>query len=72
MSFIDPELYRMVVIAAGLRLYARTGLKPNRAYTPTAMLKAATTITGANYKRGQYLLAADDIDKKLEELKNAN
>lgn len=56
------EVYRAKVIAMGLRLYARTGMKPNRAYTPTAMLKAATAITGGRFKRGQYLAAAAALD----------
>jgi hypothetical protein len=63
-SFVGPDavaLFRARVIASALRLYAKTGIKANRAYTPTNMLTAATSITGKRYKRGQYELAADDI-----------
>lgn len=63
-AFVGPDgvaLYRAKTIESGLRLYAKTGLKPNRAWTPSAMLKAATGITGKPYKRGQYVKAADDI-----------
>ncbi len=65
MSFVGPDavaLYRATVIASALRFYDRTGMKVNRAYTPSAMLRVATEITGKSYKRGQYLLAAADLD----------
>ena len=64
-TFRGPEgvqTYRSIVIASALRLYARTGMQPNRAYTPTRMLAAATEITGMQFKRGQYLAAADALD----------
>ena len=57
----NPNLYRALVIAKSLRLYANTGIKTNKAYTPTAMLRNATWITGNNYKRGEYMKAHDDI-----------
>jgi hypothetical protein len=63
-TFAGPDavrLYQARAISAALRLYAKTGMKPNRAWTPSAMLKAATDITGNAYKRGQYLTAADDV-----------
>lgn len=52
---------RALTIAAALKLYAKTGMKPNRAYTPTNMLRAAEQITGKKFKRGQYLQAADAL-----------
>jgi hypothetical protein len=55
------KLYQATAIASGLRLYAKTGMKPNRAWTPSAMLKAASGFTGKSYKRGQYVQAADDL-----------
>ena len=57
----DPNVFRAVVIEHALRLYAKTGMKANRMYTPTNMLKAAASMTGFTYKRGQYLQAADDL-----------
>lgn len=63
-TFAGPDavaLFRATTIASGLRMYAKHKILPNRAYTPTAMLKAATGITGKAYKRGQYQQAADDI-----------
>lgn len=61
------DVYRARVIASGLRLYAKTGMKPNSAYTPTAMLRAASAITGETYKRGEYERAAADLTKIADE-----
>lgn len=57
----DVEIFATLALASGLRLYAATGMKPNRAYTPTAMLKAAGHYTGKVYKRGQFEAAAADL-----------
>lgn len=63
-QFNGPDavsVYQVLVIASALRLYAKTGMKANRAYTPTAMLAAAKRITGRAFKRGQYVQAADAL-----------
>lgn len=73
-TFSGPDgvgVFRAAVIASGLRLYAKTGIKPNRMYTPTAMLAAASGITGKNYKRGQYEQAAADLSIWVQEMKAA-
>jgi hypothetical protein len=64
---INPQVarYRAVVIKHALILYAETGMKANRMYTPTNMLNAAAGITGKTYKRGQYVQAAADIQSVL-------
>jgi hypothetical protein len=54
--------YRAIVVKHGLKLYAKTGMKPNRAYTPTAMLATAGQITGKTYKRGAYQEAIADLE----------
>ena len=53
--------YRAIALKHGLKLYADTGMKPNRAWTPTAMLRTAGEITGQTYKRGQYRQAIRDL-----------
>jgi len=53
--------YRAIALKHGLKLYANTGMKPNRAWTPTAMLRTAGQITGKTYKRGQYRQAIADL-----------
>jgi len=47
-------LYRAAAIRTALALYAKTGLKVNRAYTPTAMMRAASSITGRTFKARDY------------------
>jgi hypothetical protein len=44
---------QVIILAGALRLYLRTGMKPNRAYTPTNMRAAASRITGVEYPRGR-------------------
>lgn len=64
-TFTGPagvQTFRAAAIKSGLRLYARCGIKPNRAWTPTNMLRAASQITGKTYKRGQYEQAAADLE----------
>ena len=64
MSFVGPDavaIYRATVIESALRFYARTGMQVNRAYTPTAMIRAAREITGRNLKARDYLGAAEAI-----------
>ena len=56
-----PRLWQALAIKHALRLYAATGIKANRSYTPSNMLKAASKITGNAYKRGQYQEAVADL-----------
>ncbi len=53
--------YQAIVLKSALKLYAKTGMKPNRAYTPTRMLALAGEITGQKFKRGQYLEAVNAL-----------
>jgi len=63
--------YRAAAIASALRFYAKTGMKINRAYTPTNMFAAATEITGKTFKRGQYLEAAEALTAWAQTMKAA-
>lgn len=68
-SFIGTEavnVFAMAVIASSLRLYAETGMKPNRAYTPSAMMRAAEHHTGLKFKKRDYLGAADALSAKVQ------
>lgn len=65
------SLYRATALKSGLRLYAKTGMKPNSAWTPTAMLAAAGGITGKRYKRGQYAAAAADLQIWIDAMRAA-
>lgn len=55
------QTYQAIALRQGLKLYAACGIKPNRTWTPTNMLRAAGQITGKSYKRGEYLRAAEDL-----------
>lgn len=58
--FAGPKamnVFSAITIAHALKLYAETKMQVNRAYTPTAMLKAASSMTGKTFKRGQYMEA---------------
>lgn len=69
-SFVGPkavDVYAMRVLAMGLRGYALHGIMPNRAYTPTAMLRAAERWTGQKFKRGQYMEAAAAVALKADD-----
>jgi hypothetical protein len=58
--------YQAIVLKSALKLYARTGMKVNRAYTPTNMLKLAGQITGQKFKRGEYMPAHDALAEWIE------
>lgn len=58
---LDSEAYAAIAIAQGLRFYVKTGMKPGHAYTPKAMMKAATRITGKKFKARAYIEAADAL-----------
>jgi hypothetical protein len=55
---MKPSVYQAAAIAAALRLYAKTGMKANSAYTPKAMMAKATEITGQKFKARDYLGAS--------------
>jgi hypothetical protein len=63
------DVMRAAVIASGLRFYAKTGMKPNRAYTPRAMIEAAQSMTGRKYKARDYERAAADLSELCQVLK---
>ena len=51
---MNPRVYQALAIKHALTVYANTGIKVNRAYTPSAMLAAASQITGQTYGRRAY------------------
>jgi hypothetical protein len=60
--------YRAVALKVGLKLYVKTGLKPNRDWTLGNMLKAASGITGHEYKRSQANEAIADLEAWIKAL----
>lgn len=63
------DVFVMAVIASELRLYANTGMRPNRAYTPKAMMQAAERYTGKTFKARDYIGAADALSARVQEEK---
>ena len=55
-------VYRAIVLKHGLKLYVKTGIKPNTSWTISNMLKATSSITGIKYKRSQALEAIADLE----------
>jgi hypothetical protein len=57
MSVIDsPEMinvFQVMVTASAMKLYLKTGIRVNRAYTPTNMKAIATSFTGKGYARSR-------------------
>ena len=62
----QTEKFRFVAVAKALKLYGKTGIRANRSYTPKAMLAVAKELTGMSYRYGQYLEAADHMEKMLD------
>lgn len=73
-SFVGPDavaVYAAATLCSAMRLYAKTGIRVNRAYTPTAMLKRAGEICGKTYKRNQMQQASDDVALWVQTMKAA-
>lgn len=65
------NVFALITLKGALKLYDATGMKPNRAYTPTAMLAAAGKATGKTYKRGQFKAAIADLETVIAEARAA-
>lgn len=68
MTTIDPRAYQMLVVAKALELYAKTGIKANRAYTPARMMQTASQLTGRTFKARDYVGAAAALREKVQAL----
>ena len=58
--------FQALTLRSALSLYAKAKVQVNRLYTPSAMLRTATHITGHAYKRGQYEQAIKDLTCWIE------
>jgi hypothetical protein len=73
-TFVGPDatlLFAAAALRSAINLYVKTGLKANRAYTPSNMLAAASRITGKPYKRGGLKRASADLDLWIDAMKAA-
>ena len=64
------DTLRVIIVKTAMSYYLRTGMKVNRAYTPTAMRDFATKFTGNQYPRSRKGLESAMAD--LESLLNSN
>lgn len=63
--------YQALTIAHALELYHKHKMKVNRAYTPSAMMRAASQITGAKFAPRDYAGAAAACRQVAETLARA-
>ena len=66
------RVYAMATIASSLMFYVKTGLRVNRAYTPTAMMRAARIYLGESantIKARDYSGMADALQYRIEQEK---
>lgn len=64
----EVNTFVLVILKAAIKLYVNTGMKANRAYTPSNMLAKAGEFTGKIYKRGQLPIALADLQAKYDEI----
>lgn len=64
----EVNVFVLVALKVAIKLYMDTGMKANRAYTPTRMLVKAGEFTGKIYKRGQLPIALADLQAKYDEI----
>lgn len=59
----DSDKFGLIVLRGHLKLLA-VGLKNSR-FSGTEILAKVTAITGTSYKRGQYRLAIEEINRLI-------
>lgn len=64
----EVNTFVLIALKNAIKLYVNTGMKANRAYTPTNMLRKASEFTGVSYKRGQLQIAYDDLQALYEDI----
>jgi hypothetical protein len=72
-TFAGPDavkLYAAMTMRSALRMM-KTGMRPNRAYTPKAVFAKVAEITGKTYKRGAYDQAIADLTVWIDTMKAA-
>lgn len=58
---MNPKIFQARALEIALRLYSRTRVRVNRAYTPSGMMATASRITGKKFKAKAYIQAADAL-----------
>lgn len=63
----EVSVFAMITLKSALKLYAKTGMKANRAYTPTAMMRTASRMTGKTFKARDYAGAIAALEEAIKE-----
>ena len=59
--------FNVLTLKLALKIYGIYKIRAHRKLTPKLMLEAATRATGVEYKFGDYLKAAEDLQIWLDE-----
>lgn len=60
--------FQVCTLKSALKMYRDTGMKANRAYTPSAMMATAAKLTGKTFKARDYTAAIEALEAKRDEL----
>ena len=61
----DVPRFAMMTLRSAIKLYAKTGIRVNRSYTPTAMKRTVEKWTGETFKRGDWSAMIAALDAKI-------
>lgn len=70
----EVSVFAMITLKGALSLYAKTGMKANRAYTPKNMRLTAEKWTGKKFGARDYagmIAALDECIKRAKEARDA-
>jgi hypothetical protein len=59
-------IFQAIAIKGALKLYANTGIKVNRAYTPKNMMLMVTKITGKKLGARDYLGGVEALEQWIQ------
>lgn len=65
MTSVDPRTFQYLTIASALELWAKHKIRANRAYTPKAMIRTASSLLGKKFAARDYLGAAAELRKAV-------
>lgn len=68
-SFVGENavsVFRAITLKSGLKMYKDIGMQPNRAWTPSAMMRTAAHITGKKFKARDYAGAIKALEEWIE------
>lgn len=71
MSTYNPFRFQAIVLANALEFYNRHGTPVNRAFTPQAMMRTASRLTGRSFRSRDYAGAATALRELAEQPREA-